>query len=69
MLKNLDQLEKKFKEFKEDYENIKVKVQDFNVYDIFKGGEGGSDSNIDVAKALVMNLENKVYKKFSLYVS
>ena len=65
--KELDDLTKKFAEFKIDYEDVKVKVQDFNIYDLFKDGEGVSGGNIDVSKALIMALENKVFKKFSYY--
>ena len=65
--KELDDLKKKFDEFKLDYEDVKVKVQDFNIYDLFKDGEGVSGGNIDVSKALIMALENKVFKKFSYY--
>lgn len=65
--KELDDLAKKFAEFKIDYEDVKVKVQDFNIYDLFKDGEGASGGNIDVSKALIMALENKVFKKFSYY--
>ena len=65
--KTLDDLVNKFEEFKTDYEDVKVKVQDFNIYDLFKDGEGATGGNIDVAKTLVMALENKVFKKFSLY--
>ena len=63
---NIDDINKQLIEFKEEIENMKVKVQDFNVYDLFKGnGEG--DTNMDAAKALVMNLENKTFKKFGIY--
>ena len=64
--KNYDEINKKLMKFSEEFDDMKVKVQDFNIYDIFKteGGEGG---NIDVSKALIMNLENKIFKKFSLY--
>lgn len=65
--KTLDDLINKFEEFKTDYEDVKVKVQDFNIYDLFKDGEGASGGNIDFAKTLIMALENKVFKKFSLY--
>lgn len=65
--KELDDLTKKFEEFKIDYEDVKVKVQDFNIYDLFKDGDGKSGGNIDVSKALIMALENKVFKKFSYY--
>ena len=62
---NYEEMNKKLMKFVEEFDKIKVKVEDFNIYDIFKGdsGEGG----IDAAKALVMNLENKVFKKFGLY--
>ena len=65
--KTLDDLVNKFEEFKTDYEDVKVKVQDFNIYDLFKDGEGASGGSIDAAKTLIMALENKVFKKFSLY--
>ena len=65
--KTLDDLVNKFEEFKTDYEDVKVKVQDFNINDLFKDGEGATGGNIDVAKTLIMALENKVFKKFSLY--
>jgi len=44
-------------------EEISVKIQDFNIYDLFKssGSEGGSN---DVSVVLVQNLEKKVFKKF-----
>ena len=52
--------------YNEDLEKIKVKVTDFDVYDLFKGGEG-SDVDLDAAKILVKNLENKIVKKFEIY--
>ena len=64
--KTSNDLTKKFGDFKSDYENVKVKVEDFNIYDLFKG-EGGNAGNLDVTKSLVMALENKVFKKFSFY--
>ena len=60
------EIEKKFADFKSDYENIKVKVEDFNIYDLLKG-DGATGGNIDIAKSLIMTLEQKVFKKFSLY--
>ena len=64
--KNYEEINKKFYEFNEQFEQIKVKVEDFNIYDLFKSDsiDGG---NIDVSKVLIMNLENKIFKKFSLY--
>ena len=64
--KNIDELMQTFADFKSDHEKIKVKVEDFNIYDLFKS-EGGSGGNLDVAKSLVMALENKVFKKFDFY--
>ena len=63
--KVVEDLVKKFTSFSEEFDDVKVKVQDFNIYDIFKGDSDGG--NIDAAKALVMALEQKVFKKFSLY--
>ena len=62
----LNELTTKFSELKDDYEDIKVKVQDFNIYDLIKGGEGAG-GDVDLTKSLIMNLENKIFKKFSFY--
>jgi len=50
-------------EFERTMEEVSVKMQDFNIYDLFKGsgGEGGSS---DVSVILIQNLEKKVFKKF-----
>ena len=63
---NYEEMNKKLTKFIDEFDKMKVKMEDFNIYDIFKGdsGEGG---NIDATKALIMNLENKIFKKFSLY--
>ena len=47
-------------------DKIKVKVEDFNIYELFKDTklDGGS---VDATKLLIQNLENKIFKKFSLY--
>ena len=63
--KNFEEIQKKFIKFNEEFDKVKVKVEDFNIYDIFKGDSG--EGNIDASKALIMNLENKVFKKFGLY--
>jgi len=66
MKASIDEINEKLLKFNEEFENVKVKVQDFNVYDLFKGnGEDGG--NLDAAKVLIMNLENKVFKKFGIY--
>ena len=64
--KRIDELNNKFTNFLDEFEKIKVKVQDFNVYDLFQstGEDGGS---LDASKILIMNLENKVFKKFGLF--
>ena len=64
--KNYEEVNKKLIKLNEEFDKIKIKVEDFNIYDIFKSdsGEGGG---VDAAKALIMNLENKIFKKFSLY--
>ena len=64
--KNYEEINKKFIEFKEKFDDVRVKVEDFNIYDLFKG-ESGDGGNIDISKALIMNLENKIFKKFDLY--
>ena len=63
--KNYGEINKQLNKFNEELDKIKIKVEDFNIYDIFKNnsGEGGGDPNV----AIVMNLENKIFKKFSLY--
>ena len=67
LLKNsIDDINNKLLKFNEDFDSIKVKVQDFNVYDLFKGGDSDG-GNLDAAKILIMNLENKVFKKFDLF--
>ena len=64
--KNYEEVNKKLIKLNEEFDKIKIKVEDFNIYDVFKSdsGEGGG---VDAAKALIMNLENKIFKKFSLY--
>ena len=52
--------------YNDDLEKIKVKVTDFDVFDLFKGGEGGN-VDLDAAKILIKNLENKIAKKFEIY--
>ena len=62
---NVTDLNKKMIEFKDELELIKVKVTDFDIYELFKGGEGNVD--LDAAKILIKALENKITKKFSIY--
>ena len=50
---------------KKDLEEIKVKVKDFDIYEIFKDLKL-DEGSIDAAKALVITLEHKVFKKTNL---
>ena len=65
-LKNVKDSNKKLLQenldMKKQIENINVKLQDINIYDLFKD-LNMSDGSIDVAKGLIINLENKVFKK------
>ena len=60
-LKNLNESTEKLKT---ELENLKEKIKDFNIYDMFK--EGG-DGDVDVAKALIKALETKQNKRFDLF--
>jgi len=60
-IKNLkEQTEKLGKELT----NIKERLQDFNIYDMFKEG---SDGDVDITKALIKALESKTNKRFDLF--
>ena len=67
-LKDHSNIIKKLKESNEkltkDVDAIKEKMQDFNIYDMFKDG---GDGNVDVTKALLKALESKVNKRFDLF--
>ena len=52
-------------DIKKKIEDINVKLVDINIYELFKN-LNVDDGSVDEAKLLVMNLENKVFKKFSL---
>ena len=64
---SLDELLDKFSNYKTELEDMKLKVQDFNIIDLIKLGDSGTGGNIDITKALIINLENKVFKKFGFY--
>ena len=54
---------------KDAINDIKVKVQEFNIYDMFKDNkniEGGGGGNLDISTALIQTLENKMQTKFNL---
>lgn len=61
--------------YDKDIENLKIKMEDFNIFDIIKGkSEGGSKNrfkidsggNSDQIVALVQNIERKTFKKFDM---
>ena len=56
----------KLSDHQKEFADLKLKVQDFNIFDLIKSSSGNS-GNIDLTKALIMNLENKVFKKFEFY--
>ena len=60
-----EELRTKNIQFEKDIEDMKIKVLDFDIYDLFKNCtiEGG---NLDASKLLIMNLEKKVFKKTDL---
>ena len=49
-----------FSNINEKLDNLTVKVQDFNIYDIFKDS---NNTNLDAATGLIQNLELKIKKK------
>ena len=58
-------LNKEKDEMKKDLEEIKVKVVDFNIYELFKDCQT-SEGTLDASKLLIMNLEEKFIKKTSI---
>ena len=57
--------DKENESIKKDLEDIKVKVKDFDIYEIFREIKL-DEGSIDAAKALVLILEQKVFKKTEL---
>ena len=65
---NFGEINKKIIKLGEDFDKIKIKIEDFNIYDIIQGkGESGNEGNLDKISALIQTLEKKVFKKFELY--
>lgn len=54
------------KEIKEILEDIRNKISDSNMYEMFKDTSEGIGGNIDTTKGLILNLETKIFKKFNL---
>ena len=51
-------------EIKKQLENINVKLADINIFDLFKD-LNLNEGSVDVAKALILNLEKKVFQKIA----
>ena len=71
---NMKSLEDKLKELKQEkdlikkeLEEIKIKVVDFNIYELFKDMKT-TEGSVDSSKLLVMNLEEKFIKKQQLWM-
>jgi hypothetical protein len=62
----LDELGKSNLELNQKMGDIAVKVEDFNIYDLFKDMKT-SDGNVDASALLIQNLEKKIFKKFEFY--
>ncbi len=69
---NMKSMEDKFRDLNKEkeqmaktLEEIKVKVTDFNIYELFKDAKT-TEGSVDVSKLLVMNLEEKFIKKTSI---
>ena len=63
MGKSIEDIKKTNEKLGKDMEEISVKVQDFNIYELFKANSAESGST-DMGVILVQNLEKKVFKKF-----
>ena len=61
--KNIKNINESTKKLKNELEKIKEKLQDFNIFDMFKDS---GDGNIDMAKGMVMALESKLKKRLDL---
>ena len=62
--KDIKKLNESTKKLQKDVEKIKEKLQDFNIFDMFKDS---GDGNIDMAKGMVMALESKMKKRMDLF--
>ena len=62
--KNIKKLNESIKKLQKDLEKMKEKLQDFNIFDMFKDS---GDGNIDMARGMVMALESKMKKRMDLF--
>ncbi len=61
--KKIDGLNEKLEKLKKEHDKMKTKLEDFNIFDMFKDT---GDGNIDMAKGMVMALESKMKKRMDL---
>lgn len=47
-------------------EDLKIKVSDFNIYELLKDNINAGEGSVDTSKILIQTLENKIFKKFNL---
>ena len=62
--KNIKNLNETVKKLKTEIDKMKAKLEDFNIFDMFKDS---GDGNIDMAKGMVMALESKMKKRMDLF--
>jgi len=60
-----DELTKEREDMKKDIEELQVKMKDLNIFEILQDSKM-DQGNMDITKALVMTLEQKVFKKTGL---
>jgi len=60
---NFEEIKENNEKFSKELKEIEIKMQDFNIYEIFKGNSGDGGST-DIGVILAQNLEKKVFKKF-----
>jgi len=60
---HIEEIKKNNDKLVKDFQEMSVKIEDFNVYDLFKSNlaDGGSS---DASVILIQNLEKKLFKKF-----
>ena len=63
---NIKKLKESTEKLSKEINDIKDKMKDFNLYDMFNDGNTG-DGAVDITKALLKALETKTNKKFDLF--
>ena len=61
----IEKVDNKIMVYDEDLDNLKDKLKDFNIYDMFKYQNLSSEIDEDFIKKLVTNLESKINRKFN----